>query len=69
MVMVLRTTDSNKEPQLQKTKKMYTAFILDKGDYGLLRLQRKERVVYFSTYANPLYYTSDLLPRGFPAAF
>ena len=40
--MVLRTTDSNKEPQLQKTKKMYIAFILDKGDYGLLRLQRKE---------------------------
>ena len=25
-------------------------------------------VVYFSPYAYPLYYTSDLLARGFPAA-
>ena len=28
-----------------------------------------EMVVYFSPYAYPLYYTSDLLARGFPAAF
>ena len=29
----------------------------------------QQSVVYFSTYAYPLYYTSDLLARGFPAAF
>ena len=28
-----------------------------------------ESMVYFSTYAYPLYCTSDLLARGFPAAF
>ena len=42
---------------------------IEKNENGGLCQVNGEQVVYFSPYAYPLYYTSDLLARGFPAAF